>query len=278
MNKPSLFVGSSTEGLPFARAVRRCLDIDAEVTLWNEGFFAVGNTFIDTLVNSLGRFDFAVLVLTADDLIKSRNDEILGPRDNVLFELGLFMGRLGRSRTLALVQSNARVKLPTDLSGVTTAGYQWPREDGSHESAVGAACDDIRRVVSALGVSEAKTAKALSSLESTQKGQQSQLTRQEEQIRMLQVALKGIVSKYERDKLKGLAQAGSFHCWYSDKLYHEVERLRALDLLSTQEGKTLLQIKARYKDSPDQFDLKEYFYITPSGLEYLRLRDGVDTL
>jgi predicted nucleotide-binding protein len=60
---------------------------DAEVTVWNEGFFGVGSTFIETLVNALPRFDFAVLVLTPDDLVNSRDVEMLSPRDNVLFDL-----------------------------------------------------------------------------------------------------------------------------------------------------------------------------------------------
>jgi hypothetical protein len=50
-SKPALFIGSSSEGLDFARAVRSLLAQDAEVTLWNEGFFLVGDTFIDSLVN-----------------------------------------------------------------------------------------------------------------------------------------------------------------------------------------------------------------------------------
>jgi predicted nucleotide-binding protein len=115
MARPSVFIGSSSEGLEFARAIRDLLEHDAEGVLWNEGFFALGNTFIESLVSSLPTFDFAVLVLTADDLIHSRNDEILGPRDNVIFELGLFMGRLGRSRTFIVHQANAQLKIPTDL-------------------------------------------------------------------------------------------------------------------------------------------------------------------
>src|SRR5262245_27745228 len=90
-DKPSLFIGSSTEGLEFARAARSLLAKDAETTIWDEGFFGLGSTFIETLINSLARFDFALLVLTPDDLVASRKDETLGPRDNVIFELGLFM-------------------------------------------------------------------------------------------------------------------------------------------------------------------------------------------
>jgi FMN phosphatase YigB (HAD superfamily) len=157
MTKPSVFIGSSSEGLNLARAVRSLLARDAEITLWNEGFFALGNTFIETLVNSLPRFDFAILVLTPDDLVTSRAVESFGPRDNVLFELGLFMGRLGRSRAIILHQAGGAIKVPSDLSGVTTATYEWPREDGSHKSAVGAACDSIREMIRDLGVASSRT-------------------------------------------------------------------------------------------------------------------------
>jgi predicted nucleotide-binding protein len=131
MTKPSLFIGSSSEGIEFARAVRSLLTQDAEVTVWKEGFFSLGSTYIETLMNSLPRFDFAILVFTPDDLVNSREVEVFGPRDNVIFELGLFMGRLGRSRTFILHQADARLKIPTDLSGVTMATYEWPRVDRS---------------------------------------------------------------------------------------------------------------------------------------------------
>jgi predicted nucleotide-binding protein len=118
MTKPAVFIGSSREGIEFARAVRGRLERDAEITLWDEGFSELGHTFIETLVNSLPRFDFAILILSSDDLVISRKLETFGPRDNVIFELGLFMGRLGRSRTFIVHQSNAALKIPTDLSGV----------------------------------------------------------------------------------------------------------------------------------------------------------------
>jgi len=85
-------VGSSSEGMEFARAVGAKLESDAEVTVWEDGIFELGYTAIESLTVALSRFDFAVLVLTPDDVVQSRSIDRPGPRDNVIFELGLFMG------------------------------------------------------------------------------------------------------------------------------------------------------------------------------------------
>src|SRR5579859_2797774 len=156
MTAPSVFIGSSSEGIEWARSVRSKLEPDAEVSLWDEGFFPLGTGFLEALVDSLPRFDFAVLILSADDRIESREEERVSPRDNVLFELGLFMGHLGRSRTFVLRDANAKLKIPSDLAGVSTATYHWPREDNNRVAAVGAACDNIRNVIRQLGLKETK--------------------------------------------------------------------------------------------------------------------------
>jgi Predicted nucleotide-binding protein containing TIR-like domain/TIR domain len=166
MSQPSVFIGSSSEGLEIARAVRSLLSEDAQITMWNEGFFTLGSTFIETLVNSLSRFDFAILVLTPDDLVHSRETETLGPRDNVILELGLFLGCLGRGRSFVLHQAEAKLKLPTDLTGLMTATYIWPREDKSHKAAVLAACDSIREVIRDLGVAPVRASKQVEQVQS----------------------------------------------------------------------------------------------------------------
>jgi predicted nucleotide-binding protein len=92
--RPSLFIGSSTEGSRIAKALQVLLDHACEVTVWNQGVFGLSQGTLESLVNALDEFDFAVLALTADDLVISREQESSAPRDNVLFELGLFMGGL----------------------------------------------------------------------------------------------------------------------------------------------------------------------------------------
>jgi hypothetical protein len=273
MTKPSLFVGSSSEGLDFARAVRAGLEGDAEVSLWNEGVFPLGQTFVEALLNALPRFDFAVLVLTPDDFLVSRTQETLAPRDNVLFELGLFMGRLGRSRTFVLHQADTGLKMPSDLAGLVTATYDWPRADRNHRAAVGVACDSIRQVIRDLGVIEAKTSRAIVDLRSRQQAQKQELDQQQAQIRSLRVALQGIVTTYEHDKLVGLHADKPFMCYYSDDLYQELKRLRAMGLIRHHEGTGLSAIRKEYRDRNAMFDLRKFFYITEGGIEYLTLRE-----
>jgi predicted nucleotide-binding protein with TIR-like domain len=278
MAKPALFVGSSSEGMEFARASREALEDVAEVTLWNEDFFEPGKTFIERLVEAVAQFDFALLILTADDLVHSRAVEAFGPRDNVLFELGLFMGRLGRSRTFVLHQRREDLKMPSDLAGMTTLSFEWPRGDNSHRAAVGASTDKMSRVVRSLGFSESRNALAITALSARQERQEVTLARQQSEIRSLQVALQGIVTDYEYDKLAGLASDRSFLCYYSDDLYNEVKRLRAMGLAKNYEGVGLSSIRREYKDRGVQFDLKQFFFLTDRGREYLNLRkDLVET-
>jgi Predicted nucleotide-binding protein containing TIR-like domain len=278
MGKPSLFIGSSTEGLEFARALRALLVYDAEVTLWNEGLFSLGNTFIETLVNSLPRFDFAVLVLTPDDLVKSREVDLLGPRDNVLFELGLFMGRLGRSRTFILTQSNSRVKIPSDLSGMTTATYEWPRDDKSYKSAVGPAGDSIRELIRDLGVSDAKTAREISNIGaetakltkglSDQKqeldNQRQKLDEQQQAINML---VEYTMSASIFNHLCGIALLKTYDLDYGESNKRELYFLRDHGFIQPRYGEGFLDFQE------GRHNVADIAAPTPIGTAYVKLRN-----
>jgi hypothetical protein len=155
MPRPALFVGSSSEGLPIARAVKVVLDDACEVTIWNEGVFSLTTGWLEALVRDLPRFDFAVLVLTADDMTVARGAEKMTVRDNVLFELGLCIGSLGRDRTYMVYDRTNKPALPTDLDGITAATFM-PHSDGNLIAAVGAPCEWIRRTVEQLGIRKDK--------------------------------------------------------------------------------------------------------------------------
>ncbi|MFD8542545.1 TIR domain-containing protein [Streptomyces sp. NPDC059649] len=150
MARPSLFVGSSSEGLRIAEAVQVVLDDVCEVELWTQGSFGLTQGTLESLVSALPRFDFALLVLTADDLTVSRNVERPTARDNVLFELGLFIGALGRDRTFMLYDRTNPPAMPSDLAGIAAATFA-PQASGNLEAALGAPCTKIRRAVERLG-------------------------------------------------------------------------------------------------------------------------------
>ena len=148
--KPAIFIGSSKEGIKIARAVEAQLQYHAEVTLWSNGPFGLGEGALESLVKSLRKFDFAALVLTPDDVTESRGKELQSPRDNVVFELGLFMGRIGRFRTFIMYNSDEVMKLPSDLAGVTPATFM-NRSDGNVRAQVSPACTLVMESIERLG-------------------------------------------------------------------------------------------------------------------------------
>ena len=116
---------------------------------------------MESLINSLDNFDFAILILTPDDLVTSRDISSQGPRDNVMFELGLFMGRLGRSRTFVLYDSNMDLKIPSDLLGIHTVTFHGNRTDGNLTAALSPACTLIRKTIKSLGILPGRDAEQL---------------------------------------------------------------------------------------------------------------------
>ena len=148
--RASVFIGSSTEGLPIAKAVQKALEPAADVTVWSQGIFEPSFGYLESLMKAVEEADFGVLVLTPDDLTESRGHLSTSPRDNLVFELGLFIGRLGRERCLFLFDTTKELKIPSDLLGIAPVTYR-PREDGNFNAAVGPACTSIEDRIRVLG-------------------------------------------------------------------------------------------------------------------------------
>lgn len=146
--KPAMFIGSSVEGKRIAETIQVALEYDVHTTVWHQGVFGLSGGTLESLVTAIDDYDFATLVLTADDLLEKRNVSGRGPRDNVLFELGLFMGALGRSRTFIVHSRTTPPMMPSDLAGITPATF----EDRSNlEAALGPACTKIKRAIETQG-------------------------------------------------------------------------------------------------------------------------------
>ena len=122
--KPRIFLGSSGKQTKLVAALTRGLADVVDVEPWT-AVFNPGVSTLERLVELTRQVDFAAFVFAHDDWTRNPSDEAAtgqaSPRDNVVFEAGLFGGALGMRRTFILHAKGA--KLPTDLLGMTAVRY-----------------------------------------------------------------------------------------------------------------------------------------------------------
>ncbi|WP_149808430.1 TIR domain-containing protein, partial [Salmonella enterica] len=105
--KPNVFIASSQESLTVAEAVNIKLSPIARVKQWDNAF-ELSSVTISSLIQRAKDTDYAVFVFGKDDVVKIREKELDSVRDNVLFELGLFIGALGLDKCFVLVPEAAQ--------------------------------------------------------------------------------------------------------------------------------------------------------------------------
>jgi predicted nucleotide-binding protein len=94
-----VFIGSSSQGLNVANDVQSLLHREFLVEVWNQGtIFGLGNATLEDLEAAVLAYDFGIFVFTPDDRLDARGHVRTVARDNVLFEFGLFVGKLTRRR------------------------------------------------------------------------------------------------------------------------------------------------------------------------------------
>jgi predicted nucleotide-binding protein len=140
--RPRAFIGSSSEGLAIAERIKSLLKEQLLIDIWNEGtVFGLGDSTLEALERAVLTYEFGIFVFTPDDKIHIRGEVKPVARDNVIFESGLFIGKLTRRRTFVVHPSDMAIALPTDFSGITTARYDPNNEN--LESALSPACNQI---------------------------------------------------------------------------------------------------------------------------------------
>ena len=127
MDKPRIFLGSSGKQAKLLQGLTRGLEEVAHVDPWTTSFNP-GTTTLERLVELAHEVDFAAFVFARDDWTTSSPAASPppeagqdSPRDNVVFEAGLFGGVLGMRRTFILHARGS--KLPSDLLGLTCVRY-----------------------------------------------------------------------------------------------------------------------------------------------------------
>src|SRR5687767_3686519 len=147
MEKPRIFLGSSGKQAKLLQALERGLEEIAHVEPWTTSFNP-GTTTLERLLELTREVDFAAFVFAQDDWTTGTPSGApaptpgqASPRDNVVFEAGLFGGVLGMRRTFILHARDA--KLPTDLLGLTCVRY-----DGSAAAAeMKVVCQKLRNAI-----------------------------------------------------------------------------------------------------------------------------------
>jgi len=151
MKKPTVFIGSSVEHKHLAEVVQSLLDYDVTPVVWTQDTFEPSHFPLESLENSLDLVDFAILICAPEDITTMRGQQHHTVRDNVLFELGLFIGRLSRQRTFLIAPRSQSVHLPSDLSGLSPETYDPALLSTNPEAALGPACGKIKRAIRKLG-------------------------------------------------------------------------------------------------------------------------------
>jgi predicted nucleotide-binding protein len=150
--KPRVFIGSSTAAAIYAGAIHDVLADSAECTPWTEGAFGLSKSTIDNLMKNLRDSDFGIFVFAADDTASIKGEFLNVPRDNVVYEAGMFAGYLSPERCFIAVPKSVPVRIPTDLLGMTLGFYEDDRSDKNYVSAVSTFCRQAMMQISRQGL------------------------------------------------------------------------------------------------------------------------------
>ncbi len=130
-SRPRVFVGSSTEGKPMAERLHALLTEFARPRLWPNAF-RLSQNFLDEILRQAHECEFGVFLMPADDMIVKRGMTQAAARDNVLFELGVFLGALGKDRAFFVFCGDNPPELPSDLHGINAGTFpNGPLSDAS---------------------------------------------------------------------------------------------------------------------------------------------------
>ena len=154
--KPRVFVGSSSSPVvrkvvnEFVKQLRTTARV---IPWWKSPEFRPMTSILSGLLSavntSVSEYDFGLFILAADDIVLSKGKQSSTTRDNVLFELGLFLGAYGDERTFAVVQEAQgakKVKIPSDFGGIIIPSFN-PKNSRALRESVKEPAANIRRII-----------------------------------------------------------------------------------------------------------------------------------
>jgi hypothetical protein len=129
--KSVIFVGSSSEAKDLIGGLDLNLDGKVSVSDWSNTSWPLSRSALHGVEQLLDNADFAAFILSADDVAVIRGEAHSVPRDNVLLELGMAYGRLGRDRTFILAPRVGATRGPSDLAGISVIEYEHESDSRS---------------------------------------------------------------------------------------------------------------------------------------------------
>jgi hypothetical protein len=153
--KPYIIIFSSSGSLPVAEGIHAHLAGDFIIHLWRGDFFGDNHTTpLWTFFKKLFNYDYAIIVLSNDNMVSYVTREgtrINGPKDNVIFELGATMAKLGPQKTIILLPDEPQVKLPTYFDDVKPLVFTYHNQetytDQERMDATASAAEGIREIL-----------------------------------------------------------------------------------------------------------------------------------
>jgi len=255
MDKPTVFLGSSSKALDILDVVQRGIQDIAEPMPWKDEMEVGAMTLIEQLFSTAARADFAILVFNADDQIEKDGKSHAVTRDNVLFECGLFMGQLGRERTYVIAPKG--LDLPDDLKGILYAEYD-PESRNNNKDRLATSLTRIKRTIQKYGPRHSRLEKEVRSLRS--------------ELDDVGFLLLNFLTDAEKNHLRYLADDDRpFSYVLRDSFKAELSRLTQLGLIDRNEG--LHGFRSAWKDTGPNNDLKNHFHITDKGRDFLKRLD-----
>ena len=144
MARPKIFIASSGKNISIAKAFKNQLREYADADVWDEVFRKHNNeSFLETLMQSKEDYEYGLFVWAADDAIANKKNAVYSPRDNVVFETGLFMGALGTPKIFIVYDDAIPLKTPTDFLGINLIKFNSKELKQKKHSAIKDACKII---------------------------------------------------------------------------------------------------------------------------------------
>jgi hypothetical protein len=144
----NIFICSSVEGIKIAQEIQEKLDYDGySIDIWDD-VYNLSTQTLERLDEIKNRYHFGVFIMTPDDLVTKRDEIKYSSRDNVILELGFFVGAIGRKRCFIVFPREADMARPTDILGLTTATYDPKKQPLS--ASIGPATNKIRKSIKEL--------------------------------------------------------------------------------------------------------------------------------